>query len=174
MSIKHILSLLVLPLVTLGLALPAPAQLTLPEELFDALNEQDVDTTPVTLEEIVAIVAEFETVVPRYSEYRYPIDIWINPSDAVNAGAGTIEITNDDGSTYLQAAMEVNVGFLEATNHDRRLLRAVIAHEMAHLALGHAKENADTGDLDHYLTRQEELAADTYGVQYLEALGHPK
>ena len=170
MRTNSLLSLLALPLVALGLTLPAPGQLTSPEELF---GQDAARPEPVTLEELQALVDEFDAVVPHFGHYVYPIDVTIDPSDAVNAGAGLEERYDADGNPYYQAILMVNQGFLDATGHDRAMLRAVVAHEMAHLALGHAVENADLGDLDHALTRQEELAADAYGARYLAELGHP-
>jgi tetratricopeptide (TPR) repeat protein len=137
--------------------------------LFAALAAPASLADEVTLDDLKAIVAEFETVVPENPAYTYPIEVSILESEEVNAGAG---VRVEEGVLY--ATLEVNTGFVEAVGGDPAKMRAVIAHEMAHLALGHAIEGFDEGDLDHALTRQEEFAADATGVLYLEKLGYEK
>lgn len=146
---------------------PVSAQLTPPAELFAEAPEP---TGPFTQAELEALVAEYDAVVPHFDLYTYPIEATIVEDAEVNASAG-IRIEGPQGAT-LQTILVVNTGFLEAVGHDRKLIRAVVAHEMAHLALGHSAEWADTNDLDQALTRQEEMAADAAGATYLEALGH--
>lgn len=147
-----------------ALAASASPQLSPPDELFTQ------EPAPAfTQAELEALVIEFEKIVPQFGLYSYPIEATIVEDPEINASAG-IRLAGDDNS-LLQAILIVNTGFLDAVKNDRRLIRAVIAHEMAHLALGHSAEWADTKDLDQALTRQEELAADAAGAEYLKALG---
>ena len=120
-----------------------------------------------TLEDLQAMVTELESVVPQNPAYRYPIEVSIVEDDEINAAAG-FRIDGD----ALQAILFVNTGLAKAVHGDQRLIRAVVGHELGHLALGHAIENANFADLDHHLTRQEEHAADVAAVTYLEALGY--
>lgn len=167
-SIAKLFAPLLLTASLLPLATSAP-QLTSPEELF---GTQEPAHPEFTLAHLEAMVAEFDAFVPHFELYAYPIQVSILEDDSVNASAGIAVVEGDEG-TYYQAIVQVHSGFLEAVNHDPRMVRAVLAHEMAHLALGHAAEWADTTDLEHMLTRQEELAADAAGVRYLAQLGHP-
>lgn len=122
-----------------------------------------------TLEDLKALVAEFETVVPHNPNYTYPIEVTIKEDDEINAAAGV----RPDGDK-LQATLEANTGFIAAVDGDPAMMRAVIAHEMAHLALGHAIDGSLFTDFDQLMTRQEEFAADAAGAGYLEALGYDR
>ncbi len=133
---------------------------------FAALAAPSAFADEFTLDDLQAIVAEFDTVVPHNPLYTYPVEVSIVEDEDVNAYAG-IRIEGES----LQATLVANTGFIEAVEADPAMMRAVVAHEMAHLALGHAVENSDWADLDQFLTRQEEFAADAAGAAYLEALG---
>lgn len=122
-----------------------------------------------TLADLQAMVEELETVVPRNPNYEYPIELSIPENEDINAAAG---FRIADGK--LQTILEVNTGFIAAVKGDVRLIRAVVGHELAHLALGHAIENANFSDLDQHLTRQEEHAADAASGEYLEELGYAR
>lgn len=122
-----------------------------------------------TLDDLKALVAEFEKVVPQNPLYSYPIEITLLESEEVNAAAG-VRLNGEQ----LQATLEANTGFIAAVEGDPAMMRAVIAHEMAHLSLGHALESSDYGDLEQFLTRQQEFAADEAGAAYLEALGYER
>lgn len=158
---------------TLGCSLSAALVLALapaaPAQIEFSPPKQPVE--PFTQAELEALVAEFDAIVPRFELYTYPIEATIVEDETVNASAG-FRLEGEDLS-IAQTILMVNTGFLEAVQHDRRLIRAVVAHEMAHLALGHSVEWANTNDLDHALTRHEELAADAAGARYLAELGHP-
>jgi tetratricopeptide (TPR) repeat protein len=121
----------------------------------------------LTLDELKVIVAEIEAVAEKHPRYKYPIEVSIAEDDAVNASAG-VRLAGED----LQAVLIVNTGFIKAVKADPVMMRAVVAHEMAHLALGHALESSHLGDLSQALTRQQEFAADAMGATYLEATGH--
>ena len=118
---------------------------------------------------IQALVTELETVVPQHPDYLYPIDLAIEPSAEVNAGAGYYEFLGIEGK---HACLTVNQGLLIAPGMTKARLRAILAHEMAHLALGHALHASIEDDTEHVLTRQEELEADRIGAGYLSALGY--
>ena len=142
-----------------ALALPA----------FLVLGSASAAADDFTLDDLKALVAEFETVVPHYLDYTYPIEITLEESDEINAAAG-IRFEDDK----LQATLEANTGFIEAVGGNPAMMRAVVAHEMAHLALGHAIDGSNFTDFDQLMTRQEEFAADAAGADYLEALGYDR
>ncbi|MDA1263538.1 MAG: M48 family metalloprotease [Planctomycetota bacterium] len=124
------------------------------------------------LEDIRRLVAELETVSPRNPGFIYPLDISIDPDPVINAGAGYYWFGEDKANKYAQ--LVVNQGLLDAPGCSLERLRAILAHEMAHLELGHALHESYEGDTLHAVTRQQELEADALGSRYLEQLGHDR
>jgi len=117
--------------------------------------------------ELEALVAELAPVVPENPAYRYPIEIQMVESDVVNAHAG---FDPRDGGV-LQATMVMERGLVDWVHGDRRILRACIAHELAHLACGHSLVQVPDSDVGNGHTRQAEWEADEVGSQYLEKIG---
>jgi tetratricopeptide (TPR) repeat protein len=123
------------------------------------------------LDDVKAIVAELEQVSPPNPDFVYPITVQIQEDATINAGAGYFTYTGDD-TKY--ALVQVNTGMLGAPGLTAPHLRAILAHELAHMALGHAMHKIAEGDTQHALTRQQELEADRVGADYLVALGHER
>ena len=141
-------------------------------ELIRLLLEPTPSASGLDLEDVKRLVAELEAVVPQNPEYIYPIIVQVDPSDEINAGGGYLWYIGKEEEKY--ASLTVNQGMLDAPGLTESHLRAILAHEMAHIAIGHSLHDAFEGDADHVLTRQEELEADRVGADYLEALGYDR
>ena len=77
-------------------------------------------------------------------------------------------------------ALMVFAGLVDVFENEERLIRAVVAHELAHLVLGHADASRRPGapfqsaaDLEHHFTRQQEFEADTLACELLASCGYP-
>ena len=76
-----------------------------------------------------------------------------------------------DGS--LTPRVELTRGIVELLQDDPRRIRAILAHELAHLSLGHFKRPDLAGeDLRLFHSRQQEHEADLEAVRILERAGH--
>ena len=122
------------------------------------------DFTQTDLEKIVG---ELDKAIPENSAYKYPIKCSIVDKDDVNAYA---TLTKEDKD--LRATMVVFTGLVKDMAGDERLIRAVVAHEISHLSLGHALALDPTArDLKNLWTREQEFAADKSGADALVKLG---
>ncbi len=122
--------------------------------------------------ELEKMVKELDAVSVRNPKYKYPIRCVLEKDEEVNAGATVDEFK--EGETP-QSVMLVNTGLLKFIKNDRRILRAVVAHEIAHLMLGHVLSPVyKANDLRILYTRQKEMAADTQGAILLEKAGYAK
>jgi predicted Zn-dependent protease len=140
-----------LSLLFLGLALPAHAG----------------DFTQADLEKMVA---ELDKAIPENPNYKYPIKCSIVEKDDVNAYA-----TLTDEGADKRATMVVYSGLLKEVKGEERLVRAVVAHELSHLSLGHnAAIDPAARDLRNLWTRQQEFEADKTGCNALIKLGYPR
>lgn len=125
------------------------------------------DFTQADLEKIVA---ELGKVIPENPDYKYPIKCTIVDKNEVNAYATLTKEGADKRST-----MVVFTGLVKQIGGDERLIRAVVAHELSHLSLGHlSTPNYSGRDLMNLWTRQQEFAADKSGAEALVKAGHPK
>lgn len=124
---------------------------------------------PFTEQDLVRLASELGSVTPANPHYQYPIQARLVESPAVNAQTYVLE---RDGKLVPQ--LELMTGLVERAHGDPRLLRAVLAHELAHLSLGHALEGTTFQDLSIAHTRQQEFEADAAGVSYLLALGYER
>ncbi len=122
-----------------------------------------------TQSDLERLVKEIETVAPRNEDYAYPIAIRLVESDVINAWT---YLEPQDGKLVPQ--LELMTGLVELAGGDQRILRGVLAHEVAHLSRGHALQGFPHGDLEHLHTRQQEFEADAEGANYLEKLGHER
>lgn len=129
---------------------------------------QTGEKSPFTEDDLKTIVAEIEAVAPRNPNYAYPIEMNLVESDIVNAWTF---VEQRDGK--LVPRLELMRGMIDLAQGDKRVLRAVLAHEVAHLSCGHSIEGFAQKDLAVLHTRQQEFEADHAGAQYLTALGHP-
>jgi tetratricopeptide (TPR) repeat protein len=125
-------------------------------------------------DQLEQMARELLAIAPPNPAYSYPAEIRMIEPDAdgrspVNAQAS---VTPQDGK--LLPFVEMFRGLVDAAGGDPRILRAVIAHEVAHLSLGHPTRNYGQGDVQHHHTRQEEREADELGARLLEQLGHSR
>jgi tetratricopeptide (TPR) repeat protein len=132
-----------------------------------ARAQQPAAAAPFTQADLEALVAELDAVVPHNENYAYPIEAKLVEQPVVNAW--TFVEPRDD---KLVPKLELMRGMVDLAGGDKRLLRAVLAHELAHLSLGHALEGFPHADLAVVHTRQQEFEADSFGSSYLVLLGH--
>ncbi|MBC8066628.1 MAG: M48 family metalloprotease [Chlorobia bacterium] len=126
-----------------------------------------------TQAELEKMVAELDAVSTRNSKYIYPIKCSVVTNDDVNAYA-SIEKLPKEGEKP-QGVMVVYTGLVKFAKNDRKLIRAVVAHEVAHLMQGHVlRPRFVATDLEHLWTRQQEMDADLTGAKLLERAGYPK
>lgn len=126
-----------------------------------------------TLEDLKTIVKELETVAIKNDKYKYPIECIIVPDEDPNAYATAYD-TGKDGEKP-QALVALHQGMIDLVKGDKRMIRAIFAHEVAHLSMGHCRRARFIGaDFENAWTRQQELEADSYGLQLMLRLGYPK
>jgi len=124
-----------------------------------------------TQADLEAMVKELDSVMPRDPKLEYPIKCWIEVDPTVNAFA-TME--KQEGKNP-RAALAVNTGLVAEVKGDKRIIRAVLAHEVAHLSAGHVSGfHFVAEDLEVLYTRQKEYDADMLGAAALQRLGHSK
>jgi len=122
------------------------------------------------------LVAEVMTVAPEYPHYTYPIQCTyltgvtpegLDQDKVLNA----YSYADESGQAYVALYR----GLVAACGGDEGEIRAVLAHEVAHLSNGHSVERlGPRRDLVQIYGRQQEREADEHGARYLEALGHPR
>lgn len=113
------------------------------------------------------IVTEIDKAIPHNASYKYPVKSSIVAEDQVNAYATVTKEGND-----LRATMVVYTGLIKRCNGDQRIIRAVVAHELSHLSLGHNTDiNPAARDLNNLWTRQQEMEADKFGAAALVKAG---
>lgn len=138
-----------------------------------AAQDPVADFTQADLERLVA---EVMTVAPEYPHYTYPIRCTYL-TGVTPEGLDQDRILNaySYADEHGQAHVALYRGLVAACGGDEREIRAVLAHEVAHLAQGHSVERLGSRrDLVQLYGRQQEREADEHGARYLEALGHPR
>ncbi len=126
-----------------------------------------------TQADLEKMVAELDAVSVRNPKYRYPIKCVVEVNPKVNAGA-TIEKVPAEGEKP-QAMIIVNTGLVAHCKGNLNAVRAVVAHEVAHLMQGHVYSPAFVAkDLRHLWTRQQEMDADLTGAKLLERAGYSR
>ncbi|MBI5708331.1 MAG: M48 family metallopeptidase [Armatimonadetes bacterium] len=125
-----------------------------------------------TNEDLQKMVRELEAVAGHPGDYNWPIECRVEKNDQVNAYATAID--KKDGKKP-QATMVVFTGLVDLAKGDLNLIRAVVAHEVAHLELGHCRSLSPAArDLSNLWTRQQEHAADIQGAILLQKAGYKK
>ncbi|MBV6459350.1 MAG: hypothetical protein HONBIEJF_02496 [Fimbriimonadaceae bacterium] len=125
-----------------------------------------------TVKDLEGMVRELEAVLPKDPNLKYPIKCSVETDKEVNAYA-SIEKSKDGEKP--QAIMVVFTGLVEYFKGDKDIIRAVVAHEVAHLSSGHLSGLVFTvKDLDNLFTRQQEFEADVVGASALQRLGRSK
>ncbi len=126
-----------------------------------------------TQAELEKMVAELDAVGVRNSKYIYPIKCSVVQNADVNAYA-SIEKVPKEGEKP-QAVMVVFSGLVDHVKGDRKMIRAVVAHEVAHLMQGHVYSKQFVAqDLNHIWTRSQEVDADMTGAKLLEKAGYSR
>lgn len=127
---------------------------------------------PLTLDELTKMVRELELHAVKNDNYVYPVKIELLEDDDVNAHA-TVEFDESNPKAKPQSIMAMYTGFVKHVKGDRRLIRAVIAHELSHLTHGHCTNPIFIArDLSQYMTRQQEREADMTGAALLVRAGY--
>lgn len=118
------------------------------------------------------MVRELESVANHNDKYTWPIVCKIEKNNRINAFATAID--KKDGKKP-QATMVVFTGLVDHVKGDLKVIRAVVAHEVAHLAQGHCSPFAPAArDLSNLKTRQQEHDADITGAGFMQRLGYSK
>lgn len=124
-----------------------------------------------TTADLEKMVKEIEVYSDKFPEYVYPIKASVVESKEINAYA-TVE---KDKNGKWQGVMVVFTGFVEFCKGDLKLIRACVAHEIAHLSKGHCTmPGFKPSDLDNLWTRQQEFEADIVGASILQKAGYSK
>ncbi len=116
------------------------------------------------------IVVELDKVIPENKNFKYPIKCTLVDKNEVNAYAHV----EKEGKDY-RAAMVVFSGLVKSAKGDVKTIRAVVAHELSHLSLGHLLDTDPSArDVRNLWTRQQEYEADKYGAEALVKAGYAK
>jgi len=127
-------------------------------------------TAEFTQADLEKMVEKLDKAIPENPNFKYPVKCTIVTKDDVNAYATLTKEGNDN-----RATMVVYSGLIKQIDGDQRLIRAVVAHELSHLSLGHnAAINPKARDLRNLWTRQQEFEADATGAKALVKLGYSK
>lgn len=139
--------------------------------LFVCGQEPAAAHEPFRQADLEAMVVELLTVVPENPDYQYPVEMRLIEQDVKNAWTF---LRVDEATGALIPQLELFRGLCNLADNDPRLIRAVLAHELAHIAHGHSMTGFPQADLASNHTRQKEREADLEAAGYLEALGYPR
>lgn len=126
-----------------------------------------------TVADLQKMVDELKPFLPEDPRFTYPIKCVVENVEKVNANASIEFDPKGPKDQKPRAKMTVYTGLLTFMK-DIRLVRAVVAHELAHLAKQHLGKGYKTQDLSLILTRQQEYEADVTGAIALEKAGYSK
>lgn len=142
--------------------------IVLPIALLASITAARADFAQSDLEKMVK---ELEAYAPKNPEYVYPIKCKLVESDDINAHA-TLE---EAEKGKLQSVMVVYTGLVKHVKGDVNMIRAVVAHEVSHLSLGHCTAPLwKAKDLSQFWTRQQETEADQMGASMLVRAGYKR
>jgi tetratricopeptide (TPR) repeat protein len=116
-----------------------------------------------------AMLAEIYAVAPQNANYVYPIEARYMDDPMVNAWT-FLRVRDEDQALIPQ--LELFRGIVEQAKGDRDVIRAILAHEVAHIVMGHSLEGFGLRDLQNHHSRFQEQEADRVGTEFLTALGH--
>jgi tetratricopeptide (TPR) repeat protein len=140
--------------------------------MMTALTVANAFGAEFTLDDLKKMVKELEAVAVKSDKYLYPIECEIVEDEDVNAFATAYDV---EGKDKPQAYLAVHTGLIKHVNGDPRLIRAVVAHEVGHLAMGHCRRlKFIAKDFENAWTRQQEFEADAYGASLLQRMGHSR
>ena len=126
-----------------------------------------------TVADLQKMVDELSPYLPEDPRFAYPIKCIVEDKNEVNANASIIVDPKAPKDAKPQAKMTVYTGLLTFMK-EMRLVRAVVAHELAHLSKQHLGKGYKPKDLDLIFTRQQEYDADATGAIALEKAGFKK
>ena len=126
-----------------------------------------------TVADLQKMVDELSPYLPEDPRFAYPIKCIVEDKPDVNANASIIVDPKAPKDAKPQPKMTVYTGLLTFMK-DIRLVRAVVAHEIAHLSKQHLGKGYKPKDLDLIFTRQQEYDADATGAIALEKAGYKK
>lgn len=126
-----------------------------------------------TVADLQKMVDELKPYLPEDPRFLYPIKCIVEDKPDVNANASIMFDPKAPKDAKPQAKMTVYTGLLTFMK-DIRLVRAVVAHEIAHLSKQHLGKGYKPNDLELIFTRQQEYDADATGAIALEKAGYKK
>lgn len=126
-----------------------------------------------TVADLQKMVDELKPYLPEDPRFSYPIKCVVVEKPDVNANASVEFDPKAPKDAKPTAKMTVYTGLLTFMK-DMRLVRAVVAHELAHLSKQHLGKGFKAQDLDLIFTRQQEYDADATGAIALEKAGYSK
>lgn len=127
-----------------------------------------------TTTDLEKMVKELSAFAPKNPKYQYPVQCQIEENPGVNAYATAIEVKGAKNAKP-QSKMVVFTGLIELVKGDKRILRAVVAHELSHLVCGHIYSAAPIAqDLGQFWNRSQEAEADKTGAMLLQRAGYSK
>ena len=126
-----------------------------------------------TVEDLQKMVDELKPYLAEDPRFTYPIKCVVVEKEDVNANASYEFEPGAPKDAKPRAKMTVYTGLLSFMK-DVRLVRAVVAHELSHLAKQHLLKSYKTDDLNLIFTRQQEYEADATGAAALEKAGYSR
>lgn len=140
-----------------------------------ALARQDAPkASEFTTADLEKMVKELTKYLPEDNRLIYPVRCVVEKNDEVNANASPFFPKDAKKGDKPIATMTVYTGLFKWMNNDIRLVRAVVAHELAHLSKKHLGTGMKAADLDLIFTRQQEYEADATGAAVLEKCGYSR
>ena len=130
--------------------------------------------TAFTTADLEKMVQELSKYLPDDPRMTYPVRCVVEQKEEVNAYASPYFPKDAPKGQKPQANMTVFTGLFKWMNNDIRLVRAVVAHELAHLSKKHVGTGMKAADLDLIFTRQQEYEADATGAAVLEKCGYSR
>lgn len=131
-------------------------------------------TAQFTTADLEKMVAEISKHLPEDPRLQYPVKSFVVENLNVNANASAFYPDEKKKEGKPTARMRVFTGLFKWMNNDIRLVRAVVAHELAHLSKQHLGAGYKASDLDIIFTRQMEYEADATGAAVLEKCGYSR
>lgn len=126
-----------------------------------------------TVADLEKMVDELKPYLAEDPRLLYPIKSVVETNPQVNANASAKKDPGWKEGDKFRATMTVFTGLMTHMK-EARLVRAVVAHELAHLAKQHLGSGFNVDDLTLLNTRQKEYEADIAGSIALEKAGYSK
>lgn len=124
-------------------------------------------------EDLEKMVKELTPYFPEDPRLAYPVMCVVEQKAEANANASAFKDPSNPSEKRPRAKMTVYTGILKEIP-EHRLIRAIVAHELAHLAKQHLGSYSNAQDIDLLTTRAQEYEADSYGAIALEKAGYSR